>query len=126
MRLVEIEECFRNMKGDLALRPIHHQLERRIEAHIFVSFLAYCLHVALRAKLRTLAGGLTPRAVLEKFACMQMIDVHFPTSAGQTLIMPRYTQPDKDLQLLMAQMGLKLPKQPPPRINTEANAASLN
>jgi hypothetical protein len=128
MRLVEIEECFRNIKGDLAVRPIFHQLERRIEAHIFVSFLAFCSHVALRAKLRTLAGGLTPRAVLDKFACVQMIDVHLPTSAGQKLIMPRYSQPDKDLQLLMAQMGLQLPQQPPPKtkINPEANTAPLD
>ena len=126
MRLVEIEECFKNLKGDLAVRPIHHQLERRIEAHIFVSFLAFCLHVALRAKLRMLAGGLTPRAVLDKFACLQMIDVHLPTSAGQKLILPRYTQPDKDLQLLMAQMGLELPQQPPPKINPEGNDAPLH
>jgi len=125
MRLVEIEECFRNMKGDLSVRPIHHQLDTRIEAHIFISFLAFCLHVGLRAKLRTLAGGLTPRAVLDKFACVQMIDVHLPTSAGQKLIMPRYTQPDKDLQLLMAQMGLELPGQPPPKINPDANSASF-
>jgi len=126
MRLVEIEECFKNLKGDLAVRPIHHQLERRIEAHIFVSVLAFCMHVALRAKLRTLAGGLTPRAVLEKFACVQMIDVHLPTSAGQKLVMPRYTQPDKDLQLLMARMGLELPQQPPPKINPNLSTASFD
>lgn len=114
--LTEIEESFRNLKGDLAIRPIYHQKDERIEAHIFLSFLAYCLHVALRGKLRELAGGLTPRAVLEKFATMQMLDVHLPAEKGMELVMARYTQPDNDLKLLLAQMGLELPQQLPPEI----------
>ena len=114
--LTEIEESFKNLKGDLAIRPIHHQKEERIEAHIFVSFLSYCLHVALRAKLRPLATGLTPRAVLEKFGTLQMIDVHLPAGAGKELVMPRYTAPDKDLSLLLSRMGLALPQQPPPSL----------
>ena len=114
--LTEIEESFKNLKGDLAIRPIHHQKEERIEAHIFVSFLSYCLHVALRAKLRPLATGLTPRAVLEKFGTLQMIDVHLPAGAGKELVMPRYTAPDKDLSLLLTRMGLTLPQQPPPSL----------
>src|SRR6201997_4503870 len=73
IQLVEIEAAFKNLKDDLALRPIFHQLEHRIEAHIFVAFMAYCLHVALRARLRPLAPGLTPRAVLDKFATIQML-----------------------------------------------------
>ena len=117
--LSEIEASFKTLKGDLAVRPIHHQLQARIQAHIFVSFLAYCLHVALRAQLRTLAGGLTPRAVLEKLAALQMIDVHFPTTEGGKLVMPRYTQPDQDLKLLLARMGMDLPEQPPPRIEPD-------
>ena len=75
IQLVEIEAAFKNLKDDLALRPIFHQLEHRIEAHIFVAFMAYCLHVTLRARLRPLAPGLTPRAVLDKFATIQMLDV---------------------------------------------------
>ena len=59
------------------MRPIYHQLEQRIEAHIFIAFLAYCLHVTLRARLRPLAAGLTPRAVLDKLAAIQMLDLHF-------------------------------------------------
>ena len=114
--LTEIEESFRNLKGDLAIRPIYHQKDERIEAHIFLSFLAYCLHVALRAKMRQLAGGLTPRAVLEKFATMQMLDVHLPVGETSELVMARYTRPDKDLKLLLEHMGLELPQQPPPEI----------
>jgi hypothetical protein len=91
-------------------------LEQRIEAHIFVSFLAYCLHVSLRACLRPLAPGLTPRARLEKFAAMQMVDVHFPTTDGRELGFSRYTHPEPDHKLLLAQLGWQLPPQSPPRI----------
>jgi transposase len=117
IRLTEIEAAFRNLKDDLALRPIYHQLERRIEAHIFVAFIAYCLHVTLRARTRRLAGGLTPRAVLDKFAAIQMLDVHFPTTDGRILILSRYTQPEADQKILLEQLGLTLPPQPPPRIS---------
>lgn len=118
VQLVQVEEAFKNLKDDLNLRPIYHQKESRIEAHIFVAFLAYCLHVSLRARLRPLAPGLSARSVLDKFAAMQMIDVHFPTTDGRTLIFRRYTQPEKDQKLLLAQLGWELPEQPPPQITT--------
>jgi transposase len=116
-QLTQVEEAFKNLKGDLALRPIHHQKQDRIEAHIFVAFLAYCLHVTLRRWLRNLAPGLTPRSVLEKFAAVQMIDVHLPTTDGHHVILPRYTQPEKELQVLLERLKLNLPEQPPPRIS---------
>jgi transposase len=115
-QLTQVEEAFKNLKGDLALRPIYHQKEDRVEAHIFVAFLAYCLHVTLRRWLRDLAPGLTPRSVLEKFAAVQMIDVHLPTTDGRHVILPRSTQPEKELQVLLDQLKLSLPEQPPPRI----------
>jgi len=116
IQLVEVEAAFKTLKDDLALRPIHHQLERRIEAHIFVAFLAYCLHVTLRARLRPLAGGLTPRAVLDAFAAIQMLDVCFPTTDRRTLILTRHTELSTDQKLLVRQLNLDLPPQPPPRI----------
>jgi transposase len=116
IQLVEIEAAFKNLKDDLQLRPIYHQLQHRIEAHIFVAFMAYCLHVTLRAQLRPVAAGLTPRAVLDKFATLQMLDVQFPTTDGRTLILSRYTEPDADHKLLLEQLRLTLPPQPPPRI----------
>lgn len=119
MQLTRIEEAFKDLKGDLAVRPIFHQLERRIEAHILVAFLAYCLHVTLHHRLRLHAPGLTPRAVLEKFATIQMLDVHFPTADGRWLIFERYTQPEKDHRLLLATLGLELPPQRPPRITAQ-------
>jgi len=123
IQLVEVEAAFKNLKDDLQLRPIYHQLEQRIEAHIFVAFLAYCLHVTLRARLKPLAAGLTPRAVLDKLAAIQMLDVHFPTTDGRTLILSRYTEPNSDQKLLLRQLDLTLPSQPPPRITAPAPAA---
>src|SRR5262245_450803 len=119
IQLVEIEAAFKNLKDDLVLRPIHHQLQHRIEAHIFIAFIAYCLHVTLRARLRRVAGGLTARAVLDKFATIQMLDVQFPTTDGRTLILSRYTEPTIDHKLLLEQLNLILPPQPPPRITAD-------
>ena len=116
IQLTQVEAAFKDLKDDLSLRPIFHSSEKRIEAHIFVSFLAYCLHVSLRACLKPLAPGLTPRSLLEKFAAIQMLDVHFPTSDGRELVFSRYTQPEKDHQILLAQLGWELPPQSPPRI----------
>jgi transposase len=124
IQLVEIEAAFKNLKDDLGLRPIYHQLEQRIEAHIFVAFMAYCLHVTLRARLRPLAGGLTPRAVIEKMAAIQMLDVRFPTSDGRTLILSRYTELNNDQKLLVSQLRLALPPQPPPRITAAGQLAT--
>ena len=123
IQLVEVEAAFKNLKDDLQLRPIHHQLEHRIEAHIFVAFLAYCLHVTLRAQLKPLAPGLTPRAVLDKLAAIQMLDVHFPTTDGRTLILSRYTELNAEQKLLVNQLKLNLPSQPPPRITAPGKPA---
>ena len=116
MRLSEIEQAFKELKQDLAIRPVFHQKEERIEAHIFLSFMAYCLQVTLKNLSRPHAPGLTPREILEKFATIRMVDVHLPTADGRHLILPRYTQPDGDHKLLLHQLGLKLPAQPPPKL----------
>ena len=102
IQLTEIEQAFKELKSDLSIRPIYHQKDSRIEAHIFVAFQAYCLQVTLKQRLQALAPGLTPRAVLEKFSALQMVDVHLPTTDGRYLVLPRYTQPDKDQQILLS------------------------
>jgi transposase len=116
IQLTEVEQAFKEIKHDLAIRPIFHQTEERIEAHILVAFLAYCLQVTLKAKLRALAGGTTPREVIEKFKAMQMVDVHLPTTDGRMLTLSRYTQPEQDQRMLLDQLRLSLPEQPPPKI----------
>jgi hypothetical protein len=117
-QLVAVEEAFKTLKGDLAIRPIFHQDDRRVEAHIFIAFLAYCLQVTLQRRLHALAPGLTARSALGKFAAVQMIDVHLPTTDGRELLLTRYTQPEPELRLLLQQLKLDLPPQPPPRIAT--------
>lgn len=116
LQLVEVEQAFKELKGDLAVRPIYHQTDARIEAHIFVAFMAYCLQVTLKQRLRSLAPGLTPRPVLEKMAAMQMVDVELPTTDGRTILLSRYTEPETDQAILLQQLKLSLPAQPPPRI----------
>jgi len=122
IQLVAVEEAFKNLKGDLAIRPVFHQDARRIEAHIFIAFLAYCLQITLQRRLHALAPGLTTRSAVEKFAAVQMIDVHLPTTDGRELLLTRYTQPEPELKLLIQQLKLQLPPQPPPKIAPAAVA----
>lgn len=116
VQLTQIEAVFRSLKNELGIRPIYHQLERRVDAHILVAFLAYSLQVTLKQRLMIHSPGLTPAAVLEKLAAIQMIDVHLPTSDGRCLILPRYTQPEPEVKMVLEKLRLALPAQPPPRI----------
>src|SRR6202051_295997 len=118
--LWDIEEAFKNLKGDLAIRPIFHHDESRIEAHIFIAFLAYALQATLTRRLPALAPGLTARSALEKFAAVQMIDVLLPMTDGREIALTRYTHPEPELQLLIDRLKPHLPPQPPPRITTDA------
>jgi hypothetical protein len=120
VQLVAVEEAFKTLKGDLAIRPVFHQSDERIEAHIFVAFLAYCLQITLTRWLNGLAPGLTARSALQKFAAVQMIDVHLPTTDGREIILSRYTEPEPELRLLIDRMNLALPAQPPPKIAAAA------
>lgn len=116
IQLAQIEAAFKAMKSELGIRPLYHQLGHRVEAHILVAFLAYCLLVTLKNRLQVLAPGLTPKAVLEKLATIQMLDVWLPTTDGRWLVMPRFTQAEADQAILLHKLKLELPQQPPPRI----------
>lgn len=123
IQLTNIEAAFRTLKSDLGLRPVYHRLEQRVEAHIFVAFLAYCLQVTLKNGLRNQAPGLSPQAVMEKLATIQMIDVWIPTRDNRWLVLPRHTLPSKEVQILLDRLHLTLPAQPPPRIKATATPA---
>jgi transposase len=125
IQLTEVEQAFKELKHDLAVRPIFHRNEDRIEAHIFVAFLAYCLQVTLKANLRPLASGLTPREVIAKFKTIQMVDVHIPTTDTREITLSRYTQPEPEHRMLLQQLQLRLPEQPPPKI-TPAHVRHLS
>jgi transposase len=118
MQLVLIESAFKSMKSDLAIRPIFHSVQPRVEAHIFIAFMGYCLLATLRKHLEPLAPGLSPRAVLEQLASIKMLEVCLPTSDGRWLIMPRYTEPEAEQKMLLEKLKLTLPPQPPPRIRS--------
>jgi len=126
LQLGQVEEVFRSLKSDLAIRPIFHQDPQRIEAHVFLAFLAYCLYVTLGRQLKAFAPGLTARSALEKFAAVQMVDVHIPTTDGRELLLTRYTEPEQELQLLLERLKMTLPAQPPPKISAaQPQSASL-
>ena len=123
VQLTQIEAVFRSLKSELGIRPVYHRLEHRVDAHILVAFLAYCLQVTLKNRLALHAPGLTPAAVLDKLPAIQMIDVWVPAVDGRWLILPRYTQPEKDTLFLLQKLHLELPAQPPPRITSLASDA---
>jgi transposase len=116
VQLTQIESVFRSLKSELGIRPIYHQLEHRADAHVLIAFLAYCLQVTLKNRLMIHAPGLTPAAVFEKLATIQMVEVWIPMLDGRWLVLPRHTQPEKDVQAVLNQCQLTLPCQPPPRI----------
>lgn len=125
VQLTEVEQAFKELKHDLAVRPIYHSSEARIEAHIFVAFLAYCLQVTLKGQLKRLAHGITPREVIAKFETIQMVDVHVPTTDGRELVLSRYTQPEADHRMLLDLLRLTLPEQPPPRITAKQGSVAV-
>ena len=124
VQLTQIESVFRSLKSELGIRPIYHQLEHRADAHVMIAFLAYCRQVTLKNRLMIHAPGLTPSAVLEKLATIQMVEVWIPIVDGRWLMLPRHTQPDKDVQAVLDQLQLTLPSQPPPRIKARHSLAT--
>lgn len=116
VQLTQIESVFRSLKSELGIRPVYHQLEHRADAHVMIAFLAYCLQVTLKNRTMIHAPGLTPAAVLEKLATIQMVEVWIPTLDGRWLVLPRHTQPEKDVQAMLDHLHISLPSQPPPRI----------
>ena len=116
MLQTRVEQSFKELKSDLSIRPIHHQLEGRVDAHIFIAFLAYCLQATLRQKLKTSAPGLTSQAVLKVFSKITLLDVYIPTQDNRTLHLQRYTEPEQEHKILLEKLNLKLPAQAPPKI----------
>jgi transposase len=122
VQLTQIESVFRSLKSELGIRPIYHQLEHRADAHVLIAFLAYCLQVTLKNRVMIHAPGLTSKAVLEKLATIQMVEVWIPMVDGRWLMLLRHTQPEKDVQAMLNQLHITLPSQPPPRIKSSQSA----
>jgi transposase len=119
MLQTRVEQSFKELKSDLSIRPIHHQLENRVDAHIFIAFMSYCLQTTLRQKLKSSASGLTSQSVLEVLSRIKLLDVYIPTQDNRMLHMQRYTEPEKEHKILLEKLGLRLPAQAPPKIYSE-------
>jgi hypothetical protein len=116
VQLTEVEAVFRAMKSELAIRPIWHWVGTRVEAHVMVAFLGYCLWVCLKQKLRAVAPSLTPWQLLDQFGRIVQVEVWFKLRAGGAICLPRITQPEPPQAILLQQLGWHLPEQPPPNI----------
>jgi transposase len=116
VQLTEVEAVFRALKSELAIRPIWHWVGPRVEAHVMVAFLGYCLWVCLKQKLKAAAPGLSPWQVLDQFQRIVQVEVWFKLKAGGAICLPRITQPEPAQAMLLHQMNWSLPEQPPPRI----------
>jgi len=116
IQLTEVEAVFRALKSDLAIRPIWHFTPKRVEAHVMVAFLGYCLWVCLKHKLKASSPSLTPWQLLDQFARIQMVEVWFKLRAGGCICLERITQPEAAQAALIDQLDWPLPQQPPPKI----------
>ena len=121
IQLTEIEAVFRTLKTELNLRPIFHRIQRRVQAHILIAFLGYCLWVCLKQKLRAAAGSLTPAQVVHSLKQIILVEVWFDLRKGGRICLPRITHPEAQQQLILHHLGWSLPEQPPPKIYRDQN-----
>jgi transposase len=110
IQLTDVEDAFRTQKSELNIRPIWHQLERRVQAHILFSFLAYALWKTLQTWMERSGLGRGARTVIEEFARIKASDVILPTTAGREVRLCCVTQPDGAQRALIDRLGLLLPE----------------
>ncbi len=110
IQLTEAEAAFRALKSALLIRPLFHQLERRIKAHILVAFLGYALWVTLKHLLERKHSRLSPAQALALLSTLQSADIVLPTTDGREIRLRRVATPDPQQQQLLDQLGLSVPK----------------
>ena len=123
-QLTEAEAAFRTLKSEIKVRPIWHWTDSRVQAHLLVAFLGYCLWVYLKKCAQRVAPSLTPWALLDQLGRIVLVEVWFELRNGGTICLPRITQPETAQAALLGQLGWTLPSQPPPRVYTKDFAAS--
>ena len=109
MQLTEAEAAFRIQKSDLRIRPIWHQRQERVEAHILVCFLAYVLWKTLARMCKAAGLGDEPRQVLDELGSIKMMDVVLPTRGGVELRRRCVSRPAKGQAVLLDKLKLRLP-----------------
>jgi len=116
VQLTEVEAVFRALKSEMAVRPIWHWVGPRVEGHVMVAFLGYCLWACLKQKLKAVGPSLTPWQLLDQFGRIVQVEVWFKLKTGGAICLPRITQPEPAQAILLHQLGWSLPEQPPPKI----------
>jgi len=112
IQLTEAESAFRDLKSDLALRPIYHHLQRRVEAHILVCFLSLCLWRTLEHWMGVSGLGDEARQFLLEMRQVHSMDIRLPTKQGQSIRIRVVSKPEKELAVLLSRMKLRLPNVP--------------
>jgi transposase len=109
MQLTEVEAAFRALKSELSIRPLFHQLERRVKAHVLVAFLGYAMWVTLKHLLKRWPSELSPAKALELLATLHSADIVLPTTDGREIRLRRITEPTSEQKLLLQQLRIPLP-----------------
>lgn len=120
VQLTEVEAAFRALKSDLAIRPIFHQLERRVKAHIMVAFLGYALWVTLKHLLRQHHLELSPAKALALLSTLRSADIVLPTTEGRQIRLRRIATPTREQKTLLAKLGME----PPARLNFDLECSA--
>ena len=110
MQLTEVEAAFRTLKSELAIRPLFHQLEKRVKAHVLVAFLGYALQVTLKHLLKRSASEYSPAEALKWLAEIRSVDIVLPTVEGREIWLRRITKLDEQQQRILHQLRLQLPE----------------
>jgi transposase len=111
MQLTEVEASFRALKSELSLRPLYHQREGRVKAHVMVAFLGYALWVTLKHLLRRNSSEWSAQRALAELSTLQSADIILPTTDGREIRLRRITEPTTAQQKLLNQLGIELPTQ---------------
>lgn len=122
IQLTEAEAVFRVLKSELSIRPLFHQIEPRVKAHILVAFLGYAMWVTLKHLLRRNHSRLSPAQALALLSTLQSADIVLPTTDGREIRLRRIATPNPDQQTLLAQLGIMLPERF--NLNLECSADS--
>jgi len=110
IQLADAEAAFRTIKCDLVLRPIYHQVEQRVQAHILVAFLAYVMWKTLQKWMDNSGLGRGVRTVLEEFARIKCCVVILPTNAGRAIQLRCVTEPDECQRVLLERLRINIPR----------------
>lgn len=123
INLTKVEEAFRITKQELGLRPVWHQHQNRVQAHIFICFLALALQKTLEQMMISKGLGRSTRKVLKEFRTIKSMDVILPTSQGDELRLRTISEPDPALKILLQHLNLKIPKRllPPQNVVEKLN-----